>query len=259
MRWLSILLKSLPMVALAAALAGCPNREGEPEETAGKESLKLLSYNIYYNFNYNKSLDAAVEFLAAEAPDILLVQEMKMPPGEYAELAKKWGHNYCYRCRDDYPLMSVAISSRLPIEFIERRNAGMYHGYLHCKIGDIHLIASHLSAAKEEEKVRDARILAQLVRPLIAAGEKVILTGDMNSLPDAKPVKILEQTGLVSLGDREPTFHSFLASNPASDKIDYIFVSPNLVEHCSKPEVLRSEALEKISDHYPLRMFIEEK
>lgn len=152
-------------------------------------SIKVLNWNTYLLFSNRTHLEDARAWLLEQAPDIAAFQEV--PAGSDAawqELALGWGHAYGVLNKETgYP---VALSSRFPIEVIERRVEGFHHGYLHARTAGLDILVVHFWPTKTHE----AEQVATLAERLVQEGRLVIVLGDFNA-PIRNDVSHFEDLG----------------------------------------------------------------
>jgi len=220
----------------------------EPETVTGDGfPVRVMTYNLHNGFNTDGDLDmeALARVIEESQPDIVALQEMArgwLVSGRLdmlTWLSQRLGMTYVFGPTAD-PLWGNAIFSRYPIvEYsnhdLPPRNLFLLRGFTSAVIdlngGDtLQVIVTHLHHITEDSDIR------QLQSPVI-----VDFWGEM-----------LKQTGLVDvLADMEPisayTFHS---SKPFQ-RIDYIWVSPDLKTR--DEYILSSQA----SDHLPVVVVID--
>ena len=148
------------------------------------DTLRVMSYNIWYVFAKGKEQEAGKRWVASQSPDVVSLQELtNIKPEKLQELANGWNHPHSSLLKTKG--FSVGLTSRWPIEVVEKRLQGMHHGYLHAKIQNVHYFAVHLSPFKWEMRSKEADILNSKIKPLIEKGEKVIVLGDFNAVSPA--------------------------------------------------------------------------
>ncbi|MCC5877412.1 MAG: endonuclease/exonuclease/phosphatase family protein [Candidatus Sumerlaeia bacterium] len=278
-----LLIPSLVLV-LAACTGRSP--VGHPEGTPIQD-LTVISYNIRVGFgpgdrserggptNY---LDQIVEWFQDQDADIILLQEVdrdtrradNMDQLEY--MAEKMGFHGVFAPAIPLPpdgQYGVAILSRWPIKDFnviplyqpdyERTNPDYPAWYSEQRVllvtemetphGSLHALTTHLGLTEAQRKIQIEEIATVLDG--LPGREPVIFGGDINALPEAPEVRPLRaRLNDAYLASPEPipmeerlTFH---ARNP-NRCIDYIFVTPNLVE-VQSVEVPRIQ----LSDHRPV-------
>src|SRR5690606_16598391 len=94
----------------------------------------------------------------------------------------------------------------------------------------------------------------------IAGDETIFATGDFNASPDSEPIKIISESGKLidsyTVTKQKPygtlgTINSFMLDAPMKNRIDYIWVSPNIT--VTKYGVLNDMQYGRFpSDHFPV-------
>jgi len=149
--------------------------------TPSAETIRVMTYNVYYVFDHGKQVELGTEWLREQAPDVLALQELTSISDEHlAELAAGWGHEHSVLLKNSG--FSVGLTSHMPIETIERRVEGMHHGYLHARVAGVHYFVVHLSPFLWERRLEEAEILLGQIQPLLDAGVDVIVLGDFNAM-----------------------------------------------------------------------------
>ena len=263
------------------------------------KTLRVISYNTWYVFNHKKETKAGKEWVNEQTPDIVALQELTgIKPELLQSFAESWGHKHSSLLKSSG--FSVGLTSRYPIETIEKGRKDMHHGFLHARTGGIDIFVVHLSPFKHTVRQREANILLTRIKPLLEAKKKVIVLGDFNALSPAdssfldKDKKALESSlasdakhghvqnlkdgkfeygvmqtflnsGLIdtakgklplTLLDRIscPTgvFDDKKSAAKKGKRIDYILTGPQLHKKVSAMSIPRKDALNRISDHYPV-------
>lgn len=108
----------------------------------------------------------------------------------------------------------------------------------------------HFEFKSSSNRLLSAELLKSRVSPLIDAGERVLIVGDINERAGGKSLKILESVGIKFLAIDGSTYHLNRGINLFS-AIDHIGASANIYAK-GVPTVLRRKFLgEWPSDHYP--------
>ncbi len=148
---------------------------------AQPQSLKVIAYNIWNGFD--DGIDTArhalfIEWAQKQNADVMALQELRSYTAEQLqEDAEKWGHPYTIILKEDgYP---VGITSRKPIQLVEKVREEMWHGMLHVKTYDIDFFVVHLSPADFAIRMREAEIISQKVQA--TDREKFLILGDFNA------------------------------------------------------------------------------
>jgi exodeoxyribonuclease-3 len=255
---------------------------GQDQTLSSPGSLKIVNWNVLYGFNHHKNIDEGVNWISKQNPDILGLQELNGNTSKsLSDLAKRWGHLHSVILKEyGFP---VGLTSKKPIEVIEKRVEGFHHGFLHCKTMDIHFFVVHFWPGKEYE----SQIILDKISPLLSSNEKVIIMGDFNShsIKDIEfhntrseferrysIIEDVENKGFIDLIHKHDK--SALVSCPSlireSDvkssiqnvlnrqkRIDFIFTDESLSQHSSNGTIFISEELDGISDHYPVMVQFE--
>ena len=177
-----------------------------------------------------------------------------------------------------------AILSRYPIEFsrnyllpkIQYKNLGSeQRGLLEAQVNvagkRIRVYSTHLAASSEEQRVLQVKSIKDIVNGAggigapqgnIVLARSSIVMGDFNFSPDSDPYRLL--TGefrrgrqLIKAGGfvdfwplvNETVGNTIRVRSGNGSRIDYIFLSPDLVE-CAESAVVNTETI--ASDHQPL-------
>ena len=148
------------------------------------EPLQVMTYNVWLGFNKKQTLPTGVEWLKAQDVDVLALQELrgfKQPSLE--TVARQWGHDYAviFERQGGFP---QGLTSKTPIEKlgqIQPEGKPSLRGSLHCKTAGIHFFVVHFDPRNYLNRQQEVAAVAAVARPLITAGEKVIVLGDFNS------------------------------------------------------------------------------
>mgnify|MGYP000459925433 FL=1 len=181
----------LSSVYCGSMFASAQHKANDPHP----ETLRVMSYNTWYGFNernrhVKKDAPSAQEWVKGQTPDVVALQELVgWKPEQLKKLATGWDHPHSSLLKTS--AFSVGLTSRWPIETIEKGMKGMHHGYLHAKTNGVHYFLVHLSPFKWEVRQREAKIIVEKIKPLLAKGEKVIVLGDFNAV-SAEDSKWLE-------------------------------------------------------------------
>ena len=161
------------LVALGAGIALAP--------PAADELTRVIGYNVLIGFNRAERIEETANWLRSRKPDVILFQEIARQSSEsFARQAKLWDHSYAAVCKpwQDY---SIGMTSKRPFEMLEMRIDGLHHGYILARIDGVYYMSIHLSPFRYAVRIRETEIYAKRLKPLLAAGEKVIMMGDFNN------------------------------------------------------------------------------
>lgn len=260
--------------------------------TAAAEETKVIGYNILLGFARAERIAEGVSYLRRENPDVVLFQEIARQNGDsLARQAKLWNHRYAAVAKpwQDY---SIGLTSKRPFEMLEIRTDGMHHGYVLAKIDGIYYMSIHYSPFKYRVRIVESEIYVKRLKPLIAAGEKVIMMGDFNN-PSPFDAERANRHAAALEGRRYETrphienirdgYFDFTCMNNLLDagleevcyhwmkrnhydpkiglRIDMAMVTRNVAPLVTQAfvDVRDRELLESISDHYPVILTFRKK
>lgn len=270
MKW-----KSLPLVlAVAGTLF-----------SAAAEETKVIAFNVLIGFNHAGRIEETAGWLREENPDVILFQEIaRQNSASFARQAKLWNHSHAAVAKpwQDY---SIGLTSKRPFEMLEVRTDGMHHGYVLAKIDGIYYMSIHHSPFKYAVRIRESEIYAKRLKPLIDAGEKVIVMGDFNNPSpydaaqanaNAAALEIRRHETRPNIENIRDGFFDFQCMNNLLDagleevcffwmkkhnynphtgiRIDMAFLTRNLEPKVTSAfqDTRKREFLETLSDHYPV-------
>ena len=145
----------------------------------GKDSLKVISYNIWNGFEGDAARRARfVDWVKTQRPDILALTELvDFTEKELGVLAAEYGHAYYAIVKEEgYP---VGITSNAPIEVVCKQVDGFWHGMLHVRVWGLDCIVTHLSPFDWQFRLKEAQ---QLIRYFRENGlENYLVMGDFNA------------------------------------------------------------------------------
>jgi endonuclease/exonuclease/phosphatase family metal-dependent hydrolase len=219
-------------------------------------ALRVVTYNVR---SFRAGVDAAVEAVAAEEPDVVLLQEYG-PPHRLRAFAKatgmEWASSYALWNR-----LRNAVLFRSPWRLVHTdlrrftKTTGQYprgfvattleNGALRVTAVSVHL---GLSAA---ERPRHA---GELVAALDPEAGPVIVGGDLNEEPEGDAVHALTvafRSGRAIVGGGLPTFP---AEDPTA-RIDDVLVAGSAAIAAFR--VADSDAARRASDHRPIAADLE--
>lgn len=189
------------------------------------EKVKVISYNIWNGYDWGK--DEArrtdiVKWMDKQAPDIVGLQELcKYSEKKLAEDAKGWGHNYSVLLKESG--YSVGLTSKYPIEVVEKIRENMHHGALHCKTNGIDVFVVHFSPSSYLKRREEAGIIVTKMKVAARSNTKLLVVGDFNAHSpfDAD----LYRNNIVRDRTREMNPDKGEKGNLANGEIDYAVIS----------------------------------
>ena len=176
------------LCCLTSLAAVQPVYAADQAEDPHPETLRVISYNVWYVFNHGKQIKEGQAWLKSHAPDVVALQELTdIKPEKLEQLAAGWDHPNSVLLKTSG--FSVGLTSRWPIEVVTKQLEGMHHGYLHAKTNGVHYFVVHLSPFKWSVREREAKIVLKEAAPLVKQGKSVIILGDFNAMsPDDEEV-----------------------------------------------------------------------
>ncbi len=109
----------------------------------------------------------------------------------------------------------------------------------------------HFDYSSGENRLRSADLVAERIAPWIAAGDRLVVIGDLNAIRGSKTATKLQEAGLALWPAAGASYHLNRGINlfPA---IDHVLLAPGM-DYAARPVLLR-EAPGGVwpSDHYPL-------
>jgi len=144
-------------------------------------SLTVIAYNIWNGFDWGKDTirhQLFIDWVQQQEADVMALQELCGYTQEKLQTdAAQWGHPYALILKEDgYP---VGITSRQPIELVEKVQDSLWHGMLHVRTYDTDFFVVHLSPADVSIRMCEAQIISEKVRNL--SHDRYILLGDFNA------------------------------------------------------------------------------
>lgn len=253
--------------------------------SAAAEETKVIGYNVLIGFNRASRIEETARWIREQNPDVVLFQEIaRQNSDSFSRQAKLWNHSYGAVAKpwQDY---SIGLTSKRPFEMLEIRTEGLHHGYVLAKIDGVYYMSIHYSPFKYAVRIRESEIYAKRLKPLIAAGEKVIMMGDFNNPSpydaaranaNAAALEIRRHetrphienirdgffdfqcmTNLLDAGLEEVCFFWMKKNNcdpKIGIRIDMAFITKNLESKVTEAfvDTRRREFFETLSDHYPV-------
>lgn len=267
------------VVAGCVVVAACASTESSFERP---KRFRVISYNVlvaYGDYRVgNPYLPGAdrksniLRFLANERPDVVAFQELN---GYTPELlladAKTFGHEHAVMLKaNGYP---TGLTSRYPIEVVERKLGGMHHGLMRVRTGRIDFVVVHLWPFKGQERLREVTPALAMVARARDERRPVIMLGDFNAvsridvplfnaaakaryrrlhwehderrLPRTDVLDACAATGLVDVWGEH---RGELATLPLP-RIDFILASTELAQRSIDARWIANDTVLKYSDH----------
>lgn len=148
-----------------------------------EEVLKVITYNIWSGFDWGNDearRENVSEWINEQNPSIVGLQELcKYSSEKLKEDAKNWGHDYSVLLKKNG--YSVGLTSKYPIEIIEKILENMHHGALHCKTGGIDIFVVHFSPSSYKKRRLEAEIILEKLTEVAKKNTKYLVMGDFNA------------------------------------------------------------------------------
>lgn len=216
-----------------------------------KYEIKIVSYNIHSGLNKDMypTLFDIIDFLRISDADVICLQEvnesakvgfqvssLKEELDMYSHFGAnvvKYGSNYGMVTYSKYPIKS----ENHVYLYSQREQRGILHTVIKVGKKNLNIVNVHLGLGKEEREIQ-LQELIDFVNGF--EDEPFIVVGDFNE------GSIMMDNNIMKDVAKEMNKSNILTFATGLDRIDYIFVSPNI-------EVLDYEVLIKsMSDHYPI-------
>ena len=241
-------------------------------------TLKIINWNVLYGFNHHRSIKEAGNWIIEQRPNVVAFQELNgISEKRLGEHARKWAHAYAVTHKESgFP---VGLTSKQPIEVIERQFKGFHHGFLHCKTYGIHFFVVHFWPGKSKE----VDVILDKIAPLLERKEKVVILGDFNGnsrkdeaflIESAKLrkrdytfVDKVEAKGFVDIVHKHDPDAKISCPSPITIprwtkdmeelnlkryRIDFVFADTRLAKDSRSGTISLAKEIDTISDHYPV-------
>lgn len=125
--------------------------------------------------------------------------------------------------------------------------------------GKFWVFNTHFDHMGEQARMNSAQLILKMIKELTSEGDIVLLMGDLNAVPESKPIAVIKKSlndcrskAKLTFGP-ENTFNGFNFHEPTKNRIDYIFSSKNKNLKINKYAVLNNSLEQRyISDHFPV-------
>jgi len=258
------------IAAIAILFGGLSARLPTVASAAGKQTLRVMTYNIHVGVGMDKKLDLEriADVINNEHPDLVGLQEVDRGVkrtelrDEILELAKLTGMDYAFAHNLDYQggQYGVAILSRLPIQKIDHRKyentreaerRGMIRVEVKLDNKIINFTTTHLDYQHEDGRLFETE---QMLKFLQGVKGPLIVVGDFNDEPTGGAYKLMLtkfQDAWVR-GKAKGEGLSYPADKP-SKRIDYVFTRQSDRMRVQKAWIVDTFA----SDHLPVVVELE--
>ena len=228
--WRALPIALVP-IAVAVPLLALVLAPGPPPVADPRNTFTVMTYNIHQGFNAGQvpSLDALVEVISHESPDVLVLQEVVRgwmideQHDALAVLSERLAMPYVFGPNIG-DLYGNAILSRYPMTDVRRIHFAVEpslrhqpRGAIGVRIGDVLVVTTHLDDISDSSAIRQEQ-----VRAILSAwsGERIaIIAGDMNAEPGTLEMGLLGEAGYGDIG--EPAGGTTIDDPPK--RIDYVW------------------------------------
>ena len=205
------------LLALILTAFACLHAQQPPAD----EPTRILAYNVEIGFNNAAKLMETAEWIRSYDPEVILFQEIARQDSKgFAEMARLWGHSYAAVAKPftDY---SIGLTSRHPFEIIETRTVDLHHGYVLAKINGVYFMSIHTSPFDFKRRIHETAIYVRRIKPLLDAGEKLIMMGDFNNYSPLDKERFDDRLEKMDPAKRE-TYIKGRGKNMNNGKYDYV-------------------------------------
>lgn len=236
--------------------------------------MKILQYNVLEGCLDEERLRRFSDWMKRQDYDIVGLNEMnKWTNDELRAQAMEWGYDYSFLYEMKTSPYFVGVLAKTPIEVLEvAEEDPFHHGMLHVKILGIHFLISHFSPHSSDNRLQEAQAIVKRVEKF--AHEPLVVMGDLNMVSaaddgfyadhapkqesDYEAMNVLLDGGLHDVSQTEDFQYTFPTSilsrniEKRRHRIDYILVNTVLNRKNPTGQAIHDQAVEKISDHYPI-------
>ena len=218
------------LVPLTSLLTLPPALSADPPAT-----FRVMTYNVHQGYDAGNvpSLDALVDTISREAPDVLVLEEVVrgwMIDGQHdvlGVLSARLGMSYVF-APNIGDLYGNAVLSRYPMTDVRRvayaKEPGARYqprGVLLVTVGGVLILATHLDEHADASAVR-----LEQVRTLLRewnGRQPAIIACDCNALPEAPELALIDAAGFGDLAAQAGGKAFTFPSDAPRERIDYLF------------------------------------
>lgn len=280
------------------ACGGDDKATPELSVTEGQSSIKVDTMRlISYNTLEAMKLDAAnnydnfVAWVQQMKPDILALEEANHITQEaLSALAARWGHSYVVtnlKTDDNYP---VALTSKYPIEVVQKITDKVSHGAIHARIQGVDIVVLHLwpqsyaptstsysgysatAADGDAYRLEEINRFLDLTIRAMPTRKNWLMMGDFNSVSSldadayvsTRNYAVHDEILASGYYDTRRYMHNFFTrSTPTvyggwvegvstgGSRIDFIYATKTMLPDLIRAEIIMDAFTNVKSDHYP--------
>jgi exodeoxyribonuclease-3 len=216
-RWVNLII--ITVIALITSFSyTCTSKKNDKNQASSH--IRIITHNVWYGFTkVPERKKNWIEWMNEQQPDIVSLQELnEYTPEKLAEDAKDYGHSYIALLKEEG--FSTGITSRYPIEDIQRTMEGFHHGLMRVRIQQIYFYVIHLHPSNWETRKTEINHIIKDIEGL-PPNSKVMLAGDFNTFSPFDSI-------YYSHGRLEPFFKNrdflFDEKNLNNGKLDYTVI-----------------------------------
>lgn len=252
-----------------------------------KSDLRIASFNILKGGEKRlKDISKTIKEINPDICGILEAVGWQNKKTYYKKFAKNLGYSF-FNLAIANSKYNIAVFSKIPIQMkIIRKGIRHVIPEVIIKNGsfkDFHIFFVHLSPISEDARLLEVKELQKH----IDKNTKAVIVGDYNSLSSHDPynkkelLQIFKKNNITKYGTDKLRFdvikkieslkltdatkylkYPFTTTTPtpsnkdishtANTRIDYAFLTKNILKYLKKVEVFKSKFADKASDHYPI-------
>ncbi|MBB6502630.1 endonuclease/exonuclease/phosphatase family protein [Pedobacter cryoconitis] len=257
--------------------------------------VKIISYNVYNYFEGEKDRKQKfINWAKLQQADVIAYQELlNISAAELESLGKAIGHPYTELAKEQG--YSVGITSRFPIKNVKKIIKGMHHGFMLAQIGNLQFAVVHFSPFSYQKRQQEVAMVVDSLggsskktivlgdmnsyaasdsayykrndrlNQLLKGDESSHITNVNNGKLDYSVTGYLMNKGFVdswrlkriNFDNSYPSRVSGTVLNSARERIDFIFISPDLQAKVVKSLVIKDQITAELSDHYPVSIWLD--
>lgn len=220
------------VIALLVPVVSAVSTPALPPPDEPRAVFRLMTYNIHQGFSAGQvpSLDALVQTISRESPDVLVLQEVVRgwmideQHDALGVLAERLGMRYVFGPNIG-DLYGNAILSRYPITSVRRIHfapgpslKNQPRGAIVATIDDVVIVTTHLDELRDSSALRQDQVRAILSE--LDGAKVAVVAGDMNAEPSALEMSLFDAAGFGDLG--APAGPTTTGDDPPK-RIDYVW------------------------------------
>ncbi len=247
-----------------------------------QEASRIISYNILEGMKTDTTpgKQEFAKWVKEKDPDILALQECnQLTEASLLEIARSYGHsNVVIVKRQGYP---TGLTSKYPITNVRRITNNLTHGAIFARVKDLNIAVVHLNPHNYQTRRSEIGIILNEIAAAPSRKNWIVM-GDFNSLSpldkdnyaDGKLAEMLRERAVEHPNQKnlvEGKFLDFEVQQKVLDfglkdagkimdtehrmrgsRIDYIYVSADLMPRVSTAHFIYDPFTQKYSDHRPV-------